>query len=306
MADDNRWSDRDRDWRDDRNTTEPGMGRDGRWHDRPDQRAYGDGGRDSPGYNPGGPAQGGYRRGGDDDRGYGARDPGQGGAPRRDEQPYRDAARSYQEGDPGYPVRGGRGYRGGQGSGGYSEARFGPTEGYGRDQGGYSRGREDYDYGPYTPYGGVTEGETSSDYRRPAPQAWRGDGAERGGEHRSWMERTGEKLGHFVRDLTPGEHHGRGPKGYKRSDERIREDISDRLTEDGYLDASNIDVAVDGGEVTLSGTVSDRQSKRRAEDLADAVSGVTHVQNNLRASGGSGTVPETEAIIDGAGVVPEA
>jgi hypothetical protein len=69
MADDNRWSDRDRDWRDDRGYAEPGMGRDGRWQDRgAASRSYGDGGRDSPGYNPAGPAQGGeegrYRDGG--------------------------------------------------------------------------------------------------------------------------------------------------------------------------------------------------------------------------------------------------
>ncbi|HET6521889.1 MAG TPA: BON domain-containing protein [Geminicoccaceae bacterium] len=77
-------------------------------------------------------------------------------------------------------------------------------------------------------------------------------------------------------------HRGRGPRGYTRSDERIRDDISDRLTDDPYLDASEIEVSVSGGEVTLSGTVNSRQDKRRAEDLADDVSGVSHVQNNLR------------------------
>jgi len=78
------------------------------------------------------------------------------------------------------------------------------------------------------------------------------------------------------------QHRGRGPKGYSRSDERIREDVNDRLTEDGWLDASNIEVTVQNREVTLSGTVSDRGSKRRAEDIAESVSGVEHVQNNLR------------------------
>ena len=38
-----------------------------------------------------------------------------------------------------------------------------------------------------------------------------------------------------------------------------------------------------GGEVTLNGRVRTREDKRRAEDLVDRVSGVTHVQNNLRA-----------------------
>src|SRR3546814_9311594 len=78
------------------------------------------------------------------------------------------------------------------------------------------------------------------------------------------------------------DHRGRGPKNYVRSDERIREDVNDRLTEDVWLDASEIDVAVESGEVTLSGTVVDRRAKRRAEDCVDAISGVKHVQNNLR------------------------
>ncbi len=48
------------------------------------------------------------------------------------------------------------------------------------------------------------------------------------------------------------------------------------------LDASGIEVEVSGNEVTLSGTVDSKEAKRRAEDIADSVSGVSHVQNNLR------------------------
>jgi osmotically-inducible protein OsmY len=78
------------------------------------------------------------------------------------------------------------------------------------------------------------------------------------------------------------EHRGRGPKGYTRSDERIREDVNDRLTDDGLLDASDIEVQVASSEVTLTGQVKSREEKRRAEDIVEAVSGVRHVQNNLR------------------------
>ena len=77
-------------------------------------------------------------------------------------------------------------------------------------------------------------------------------------------------------------HRGRGPKNYTRSDDRIKEDVSDRLTDDGALDASDIEVAISGGEVTLNGHISNRWDKRRAEDIAEEVSGVRHVQNNLR------------------------
>lgn len=79
-----------------------------------------------------------------------------------------------------------------------------------------------------------------------------------------------------------GEHRGRGPKNYRRSDARILEDVNDRLTDDAWLDAQDIDVEVKDCEVTLSGTVGDRRAKRHAENLVERVSGVTHVQNNLR------------------------
>lgn len=74
---------------------------------------------------------------------------------------------------------------------------------------------------------------------------------------------------------------GRGPKGYKRADERIREDVCELLTRSEHLDASNIEVAVCEGTVTLTGTVQDRRSKRMAEDLSQDVSGVKDVQNQI-------------------------
>ncbi|MGB3244571.1 MAG: BON domain-containing protein [Sulfitobacter sp.] len=77
-------------------------------------------------------------------------------------------------------------------------------------------------------------------------------------------------------------HRGRGPKNYKRSDDRISEDVCDRLSDDHDLDASDIDVSVSDREVTLSGEVDSKQAKRHAEDCADSCSGVEHVQNNLR------------------------
>jgi hypothetical protein len=77
-------------------------------------------------------------------------------------------------------------------------------------------------------------------------------------------------------------HRGRGPKGYRRSDERIREDLADCLTDDARLDASDIEVEVRDSEVELNGTVRSREDRRRAEDLAQDIAGVRHVQNNLR------------------------
>jgi len=90
---------------------------------------------------------------------------------------------------------------------------------------------------------------------------------------------------------------GKGPKGYVRTDERIKEDVNDRLSDDPMLDASDIEVTVASGEVTLTGMVANRQDKRRAEDLAEAVSGVTHTQNNLRVRPTDTTTNSTASIV---------
>jgi osmotically-inducible protein OsmY len=82
----------------------------------------------------------------------------------------------------------------------------------------------------------------------------------------------------------PGGYAGRGPKGYVRSDERIREDVCEYLSADDDVDASDIDVRVQDGEVTLEGTVETRSMKHHAENLADEVAGVKDVHNRLRVS----------------------
>jgi BON domain-containing protein len=74
---------------------------------------------------------------------------------------------------------------------------------------------------------------------------------------------------------------GRGPRDYQRSDSRVLEDVCDRLSDDDRVDASDIEVDVKNGEVTLTGTVADRFMKRRAEHIAASVRGVVDVQNHL-------------------------
>ena len=79
-----------------------------------------------------------------------------------------------------------------------------------------------------------------------------------------------------------GIYKGKGPRSYQRSDDRILEDINDRLCDNPYIDATEIDVEVINGEVTLTGTVNDRESKRLAEDIGESVSGVKNVENRLK------------------------
>ena len=97
----------------------------------------------------------------------------------------------------------------------------------------------------------------------------------------AWMRR---ERGGYWRQYEANRPHmiGRGPKGYQRSDDRIREDICDRMTEDPILDASEIEIDVRQGEVTLTGSVTSRDQKRRAEDIAERIGGVRDVTNQLR------------------------
>jgi osmotically-inducible protein OsmY len=78
-----------------------------------------------------------------------------------------------------------------------------------------------------------------------------------------------------------GPHYGKGPKGYQRSPEGLKEQVCDRLESDGYLDASEIEVEVKNCEVTLSGKVASREEKRQAERCAESISGVKDVHNHL-------------------------
>ena len=104
---------------------------------------------------------------------------------------------------------------------------------------------------------------------------------------RNRYDRNEESFGDKVKNFF-----GIGPKGYKRSDDRIREDISERLEDHPNIDASNIEVSVSEGVVTLSGTVDDRWVKRQAEDAAHDVRGVKDVNNHIRVQQ-TGTYGET-------------
>jgi osmotically-inducible protein OsmY len=75
---------------------------------------------------------------------------------------------------------------------------------------------------------------------------------------------------------------GKGPKGYQRSDERIREEIADNLMRHPQIDASEIEIEVREGMVTLKGTVDDRQVKYMLEDEVEGVLGVKDVTNQVR------------------------
>lgn len=82
-------------------------------------------------------------------------------------------------------------------------------------------------------------------------------------------------------DLSRLSHRGRGPKGYTRSDELLKEIICEQLTDDPYIDASEVAVEVSNSEVTLRGTVTERRQKYAIEDLIADVAGVNEIHNYL-------------------------
>jgi osmotically-inducible protein OsmY len=196
---------------------------------------------------------------------------------------------------------------------------------YGRS--GYEYGRDDYDrpnYGPeVTEYRSRRhEGHGRHRDERDARDE-RDERDERGRGGRGWWDRAADEVLAWFGDdeaarrrrtesgrgVERGEgrgsglYRGRGPKNYRRPDERIREEINDRLTDNDWLDASDIDVSVVAGEVTLSGTVDSRYSKRLAEDIAESVTGVSNVQNNLRVmnyqAGAPASATSGEGVITG-------
>lgn len=186
--------------------------------------------------------------------------------------------------------------------GGYSGAGDRPRLGYGRDD----RSGADYGYGPenrgsdYAASGvgpggfGASYSAYGSGYGSRDRGGWSGERSYGGGDRgysqggRDFWDKAGDEVASWFGDEEAerrrrrDEHRGRGPKNYMRSDDRIKEDVNDRLTDDGWIDASDIEVEVSNREVTLSGQVDSRMAKRHAEDIAESVSGVSHVQNNLR------------------------
>ena len=109
-------------------------------------------------------------------------------------------------------------------------------------------------------------------------------GAEDVRSSEAWWEYARDFRPRWSRDQHPrhGHYVGLGPKGYRRSDERIHEEVSDRLMTHPDVDASEMEVRVAKGIVTLVGTVDDRHQKRIAEFIAEDVVGVDDVYNELK------------------------
>ena len=188
---------------------------------------------------------------------------------RRNERNFRDMP--YGSSDYDYGRR--RSNYGNMGTGDYDNS-YGYNRDIYRNSNMGSRSSSDYRYGSQ----GSDYNYGRDDYRR--------------GNDRDWWDKTKDEVSSWFgdddaqrrrrMDERRGDYRGKGPKGYTRSDERIKEDVNDRLSDDSSLDASDIEVSVQNCEVTLSGTVNTRWEKRRAEDCAESVSGVKNVENRIK------------------------
>jgi hypothetical protein len=78
------------------------------------------------------------------------------------------------------------------------------------------------------------------------------------------------------------QHQDKDGNGYAGSDEKIKEEVRDRLYKDESIDAISIDVLVREGKVILSGTTTSKDASRTAEQIAASVSGVVDVENRLQ------------------------
>lgn len=131
-----------------------------------------------------------------------------------------------------------------------------------------------------------TTGSTTDELRDVARDAMK-LGGRCVGVARDWFEekrdefKAGRAAG-TAAGVTAHGYRGVGPRGYRRDDARVREDVCDALTDSDTLDASDITVTVQDGVVRLSGSVPHRMMKRLAEDLAEDCSGVHDVENALR------------------------
>jgi osmotically-inducible protein OsmY len=174
----------------------------------------------------------------------------------------------------------GNSYAQGGYGGGYSQA--GPNTGYGHST--YGQRTYGNSGGPYGNYGSSQQSEPIGPTYSSEP-ASRGSQRTGGGQY-SWDSGTSGMGSSY-------QSRNRGPKGYKRSDERINEDLSDQLMK-GPVDASDVELKVADGVVTLTGTVPDRHCKYLLEDLAERIAGVKEVNNEVRIKRESNSGSESE------------
>lgn len=187
------------------------------------------------------------------------------------------------------------------GQGGYGQSQYGQREqgGYGSGtsygRGGF-RGEQERSYGEFRESGRSSSSQwrpeessrdrqqygrqyESQSFDQPYPAGFQSDFGSSQRATRYGFGREGYS--------ESGSHRGKGPKGYARSDDRLKEVICEKLTDDPMIDASEISIEVTGQIVKLTGTVDDRSTKYEVEELVERCGGVKDIDNQLRVRSGS-------------------
>lgn len=155
---------------------------------------------------------------------------------------------------------------------------------YGQGEHGRSEnGQGLFGQGPYT--GHREQYGSQSSYRSSRPEDRDQD---RGGYRSSSQQFSsgGERGSLFSDSRKYGPYAGKGPKGYKRSDQQMCEEANQALERDGRVDASEIEVSCNEGVLKLTGKVENRAAKRDAEECVEDIYGVQDVMNELKVENG--------------------
>jgi|GEM_PF-6812003 len=181
----------------------------------------------------------------------------------------------------GQPGNQGGSYSGQSGGQQYGDSSRGS---YGQNQYGSQSGNQ---YGQSGHYGQSGQSGQSGGYAGNSSSSGSssfGNSGGRGGNGSSmqnssvWNSMTGSDQ---YRSGADGARKGSAPKNYKKSDDRISDDLCEKLMHQG-LDCSGVEVSVKEGIVTLTGEVCERNDKHRIEQIAADISGVNDVENQLR------------------------
>ena len=133
-----------------------------------------------------------------------------------------------------------------------------------------------YDFDEHNKRRGKNENEEDAQSEKPSnPQDWRNKtldsiNAALDGNSKEKQEPKNDDRGEY-----------KNPVRYNRPDERVWEDICESLSNNNFIDSSRILVNVEDGIVILTGLVDTDEQRALAMQLASAVPGVRHVENDL-------------------------
>ena len=98
-------------------------------------------------------------------------------------------------------------------------------------------------------------------------------------EERTWGE---EQFRGERREEQERRQAERGQWARRRPDDTLAQEIREILANDPELDATEVEIEVEGGAVTLSGVVDESDAKLLAEELVETLPGVREVHNRIR------------------------